>query len=74
MRKLNECTGNQIEVTEIDTIFRASDNVAYSVYKDNIGKYYIDAYDGAYSIAEFSGAYANDADAISAAQKYLDEE
>lgn len=73
MKKLNEYTRKHVEVTEIDTVFRKSDNVAYSVYKDENGKYYIDAYDGAYSIAELSGECADDAEAITKAQEFIDQ-
>lgn len=73
MRKLNEYTRKHIEVTEIDTIFRTSDGIAYSVYKDNNGKYYIDAYDGAPSVAEFNGEFADDAEAVAKAQELIDE-
>ena len=72
MRKLNEYTGKYVYVTEIDTIFRSSDSIAYGVYKDDEGKYYTDAYDGSYSIAEFQGDFANDDEAISSIQKYID--
>lgn len=72
MRKLNEYTGMYIDVVEIGEIFRTSDSVEYSVYKDVNNKYYIDAYDGAYSIAEFSGEFADDAEAVREAQQYID--
>lgn len=72
MRKLNEFTRKYIDVVEIDTVFRTSDNIAYSVYKDHNGKYYIDAYDAAPSVAEFNGDFADDAEAIAKAQEYID--
>ena len=71
MKKLNEYTRKYIDVTEIDTVFR-SDGIAYSVYKDDTGKYYVDAYDGSYSIAEF-GQFENDADAVKKAIDYIEE-
>lgn len=73
MRKLNEYTRKHIDVTEVETIFRKSDGVAYSVYKDRNNNYYIDAYDGAYSIAELSGEFADDAEAVAKAQELIDE-
>ena len=73
MKKLNEYTGKHIDVVEIDEIFRSSDSVAYSIYKDDNNKYYIDAYDGAYSIIELSGEFADDAEAVREAQQYIDE-
>lgn len=72
MKKTNEYTGKNIEVNEVDTVFR-NDGVAYSVYKDENGKYYIDAYDGAYSIAEFSGDFKTDGEAVKKALDYLNE-
>lgn len=73
MKKLNEYTRKHIEVTEINTIFRTCDSVAYSVYKDSNNKYYIDAYDGAYSIAELSGEFPSDAEAVAKAQELINE-
>lgn len=74
MKKMNEYTRKHIYVEEIATIFRKKDSIAYSIYKDGYGQYYIDAYDGADSIAEFNGVFQNDAEAIIAAQKWLDGE
>ena len=71
MKKLNEYTRKYVEVEEITTVFRAVDSVAYSLYKDASGKYYIDAYDGAYSIAELSGEFADDAEAVAKAQEFI---
>ena len=73
MKKLNEYTGKHIDVVEIDEIFRSSDSVAYSIYKDDNNKYYIDAYDGAQSITELSGEFADDAEAVRKAKKFIDE-
>lgn len=73
MKKLNEYTGKYIDAEQIDTIFRKSDNVAFGVYKDDNNKYYIDAYDGAYSIAEFNGEFPSDAEAVAKAQELIDE-
>ena len=74
MRKLNEYTRKYIEVQKIETIFRNSDNLPYSIYKDSYNKYYIDAYDGAASIAELNANFANDEEAIEWAQEFLDDE
>lgn len=76
MRKLNEYTGKHIEVEEISTIFRTSDNEVYSVYKDDNGKYYMDAYDAAPSVAEFGFGkdFKNDTEAVKFAQEILDSE
>lgn len=73
MRKLNEYTRDYVEVEEVGTVFRTGDGVAYGIYKDKDNRYYIDAYDGAYSIAEFSGEFKNDADVVKSAKQYIDE-
>ena len=73
MKKRNEYTGKFINVTEVDTIFRTSDSIAYGVYKDEEDKYYVDAYDGAESIAKFLDSASSDSEAVKEAQKYIDE-
>ena len=73
MKKRNEYTGKFINVTKVDTIFRTSDSIAYGVYKDSDDKYYVDAYDGAYSIAKFLDSASSDSEAVKEAQKYIDE-
>lgn len=74
MKKLNEYSRKYVEVEKVKVIFRSSDNVAYSVYKDRNNNYYIDAFDGAYSVAKLSGEFANDSDAVVKAQQLINKD
>lgn len=73
MKKRHEYTRGTILVEEVTVIFRAADSVAYSLYKDDKGMYYLDAYDAAPTIVDF-GEFANDNEAITRAQEYIDAE
>lgn len=74
MKKMNEYTRKFVEVTEVKDIWRTSDNCLYTVYKDEDGNYYMDAYDAATSVAQLNGTFASDEKAVEFAQEQLDAE
>lgn len=73
MKKTNEYTRRTISVEEVGEVFRTSDNILYTVYKDEDGNYYTDAYDAASSVVQFNAKIESDSDAIAYAQRYIDE-
>lgn len=74
MKKMNEYARRFVEVEEVEDIWRTSDDCLYTVYKDEDGNYYIDAYDAAPSVAQLNGTFANDEEAVKFAQEQLDAE
>lgn len=74
MKKMNEYTGKFVDVQEITDIWRKSDDCLYTIYKDDVGNYYMDAYDAAPSVAQLNGTFASDQEAIDFAQRFLDDQ
>lgn len=72
MKKMNEYTRRFVEIEEVENIWRTSDDCLYTVYKDEDGNYYMDAYDAAPSVAELNGTFASDEEAVEYAQKLID--
>lgn len=72
MKKMNEYSRRFVEVEEVQDIWRTSDNCLYTVYKDENGNYYMDAYDAAPSVAQLNGTFTSDEEAVEFAQRQLD--
>lgn len=73
MKKRNEHTRDFVNATEIKDIYRTNDQCLYTVYKDDNGNYYMDAYDGASEVIQLNSSFSNDAEAIAFAQSCLDD-
>lgn len=74
MKKMNEYTRRLVTVTEVEDIWRTSDDCLYTVYKDEDGNYYMDACDGGPNIVQLNGIFENDSDAVRYAQEFLNQE
>lgn len=74
MRRMNEYTRKFVEVSEVQDIWRTSDDCLYTVYKDEDNNYYMDAYDAAPSVAQLNGTFEDDEEAVKFAQEQLDAE